>query len=409
MCDFVTIYISDLHHHDLNRSTLRVGLCIHMLLVYVQFTCLACAVSLRDIRAMLLAELDSLKGTLSADVVEVVVSREDVYATLLQLYRDDSSVATKQITVEFLNEYGQDAGGLTKDLFTSFWIEAFQKLFHGEDVVVPCLPLHRRKAEMPALVTLGRILSHSVALTSVIPTRWSLVSLMVMMYGTDNSVPESAVLQDFLLFLVPQERTLVRKALDNYSALVQSERELLCDLLQAHGLYSIPTAVNVAELVQTLADDVIVHQPALLCEQIRKGLPESHVDCFWSALTVPALQAVYEQQRPTGQRLADSVVVAADAMTNAQDTALYRLRLFLSSLDQDEVEAFLLFATGSIHMPPQGLQVSFNNLSGALRRPIAHTCSNHLELSVAYSSYQEFKRELKAVIHNPMCLQMTLV
>ena len=60
-----------------------------------------------------------------------------------------------------------------------------------------------------------------------------------MVYGTDNSVSESAVLQDFLLFLVPKERVLVHKALDNFSALMQLECELLCDLLQAHGLYSV--------------------------------------------------------------------------------------------------------------------------------------------------------------------------
>ena len=52
---------------------------------------------------------------------------------------------------------------------------------------------------MSSLQTLGRILSHTVALTGVIRSRWSLVSLIVMVYGTDNSVHESAVLHDSLL------------------------------------------------------------------------------------------------------------------------------------------------------------------------------------------------------------------
>jgi hypothetical protein len=118
--------------------------------------------------------------------------------------------------------------------------------------------------------------------------------------------------------------------------------------------------------------------------------------------------AIYQKQMPTGCRLADSIVVDDEPLTADQETAWYRLRLFLQSLDHDEVEAFLLFSTASIHMPNGGLKVSFNHLSGALRRPIAHTCPNSIELSVTYFSCHEFKCKMKAVLSNPLCFQMTL-
>ena len=45
-----------------------------------------------------------------------------------------------------------------------------------------------------------------------------------------------------------------------------------------------------------------------------------------------------------------------------------------------------------------GITVTFNNLSGIARRPIAHTCDCCLELPSAYTSYLEFEHEFNAVL-----------
>lgn len=44
------------------------------------------------------------------------------------------------------------------------------------------------------------------------------------------------------------------------------------------------------------------------------------------------------------------------------------------------------------------LDVQFNMLSGIARRPIAHTCSNMLELPATYGSYPEFVKEFQQVL-----------
>ncbi len=44
------------------------------------------------------------------------------------------------------------------------------------------------------------------------------------------------------------------------------------------------------------------------------------------------------------------------------------------------------------------LEVQFNMLSGLARRPIAHTCSNILELPATYQSYPEFMKEFQQVL-----------
>lgn len=52
--------------------------------------------------------------------VDLSVDRQQVLETLLQFYEDES-VVFKKIKVSFINETGDDFGGLTKELFTKFW------------------------------------------------------------------------------------------------------------------------------------------------------------------------------------------------------------------------------------------------------------------------------------------------
>lgn len=50
------------------------------------------------------------------------------------------------------------------------------------------------------LATIGRILSHCVALTSVFPIRLSLVTIMSVVFGSDSVVPEDQLIDDFSSF-----------------------------------------------------------------------------------------------------------------------------------------------------------------------------------------------------------------
>ena len=69
--------------------------------------------------------------------------------------------------------------------------------------------------------------------------------------------------------------------------------------------------------------------------------------------------------------------------------------------------SFLHFITGSTVMPSV-ITVTFTNLVGALRSPVAHTCSNTLELPSTYVSLQDLKREFLAILRDPINFQMDI-
>ena len=98
----------------------------------------------------------------------IQVSRPSVFEDLLKYYEDDT-MADSTIQVTFNNEKGQDYGGLTQDVFSAFWEQAFQKFFDGEVVKVPFVApseLHQVRGTFEAM---GRIFSHGFIITSAIP------------------------------------------------------------------------------------------------------------------------------------------------------------------------------------------------------------------------------------------------
>ena len=69
-------------------------------------------------------------------------------------------------------------------------------------------------------------------------------------------------------------------------------------------------------------------------------------------------------------------------------------------MKQHELTRFLRFVTGSSVLINEGIKVVFNNLTGAARRPISHTCSCSLELPLSYTTctFPEFEAEFTKVL-----------
>jgi HECT-domain (ubiquitin-transferase) len=210
------------------------------------------------------------------------------------------------------------------------------------------------------------------------------------------------------LFLNDDDRSLVDKALVDFLGMSQTEKENLTTVFGAFGMYANPTARNVKQLLTSIARQQLVDLPAPFVDQMRMGVPGCHMDSFWSVLTVPAINVLFQMQLPTPEKV-KAVMTAEEAdLRQEQINCMYYLQQFVGRLDQEELSKFLHFVTGSSVMP-ENILVRFNTLTGALRRPIAHTCTNVLELSSTYSSFQELKREFMSVLHNPACFQMTMV
>lgn len=210
------------------------------------------------------------------------------------------------------------------------------------------------------------------------------------------------------MFLTDHDRALVDKSIADFNGLSSRDLDSLMSLLGTCGMFTIPRAGNIRQLMLTIARQQLIDLPAPLVDDMKLGIPSIHVDLFWSQLTLPAIEYIFVQQLPTPARVSDIIVPQDDHLRQEQLNVLYYLQQFVMSLDADDLAAFLHFVTGSTVMPDT-LWVSFNTHSGELRRPMAHTCSNLLELSCTYASVQELTREFMAILRNPQCFEMTMV
>jgi len=99
------------------------------------------------------------------------------------------------------------------------------------------------------------------------------------------------------------------------------------------------------------------------------------------------------------------LVTDRDDLRPEEHRAFYFLQQFLLAVQLEDLRQVLHFVTGSIDMPQNGIKISFLTVGSSF---IAHTCSNLLEVPLTFHSYQEFRRELRAVLQSPYSYDFTL-
>jgi hypothetical protein len=141
---------------------------------------------------------------------------------------------------------------------------------------------------------------------------------------------------------------------------------------------------------------------------MRSGLPQVHIDMFWSNMTTDELTVFIQSQRPTGSRVADVLKPSKADMRPEEARVFYYLQHFVEGLDGEDLLVFLQFVTGSIDMPPDEILVNFFGSTASARHVVAHTCSNSIDLSTAYATMQDFKREMLLMLHSDTSMEFSL-
>ena len=182
----------------------------------------------------------------------------------------------------------------------------------------------------------------------------------------------------------------------------------LTDMFVRFNLAVLPREETFRQNILNLAKTEIAIKPLFLCSQIRSGIPDQHMEAFWSQLSVEELNSLYSCLIPTAEKVIDKLTTEADDLRPHEETVLYYLKDFLYSLNTDDLVLFLQFVTGSDVLPYDPIVIVFNQRVGLQRVPVAHTCGNTLELPVSYQSIQEFKREFLNILHQQETFQMSM-
>lgn len=343
--------------------------------------------------------LAHLKKLLTSAENQVQVRREHIVEDLMNIYTDPT-ILQSYLHISVLGELGSDWGGVSRDVFTSFWNEVTLLYFKGHDAHVPYLPPHKMEEERNFLL-MGRILAHSTAILGYIPISICKSCMMVIIYNTTH-IESNTLLEDFLLFVDLKDRVLIQEALNDFSTLSEEQIQDLQNLFYQFEMGCILKEETFRDQLLNMARNELCLKPRSLCEKLRQGIPEVHFDQFWSQMTIDHIGILHARLKPTPEKVIKCLKLSEPlGLLDIRKRKVFQyFKDFIDQLNDEDLQKLLQFVTGQNCVPKQHISVVFSNLSGAERRPMAHTCGYIIEIPESYDNYDDFEREFRTLLQS---------
>ena len=324
------------------------------------------------------------------------VHRQTLLSDLFMAY-EDPMVSESEIEVQLLNEDAVDFGGVTRDMFCSFWDELINdtELFSGIDSKVPIFNASNASSAMKKLPIVGRILSHSYLVTGCFPTSLSLVSVISMFLGSSAPINDDILLNCLFEYLPRPESKFISQAL-SLSSFDELTLNRLIDIYATNGLTRIPTPANLRTDILYLATFLLRLQPQICFSTILGGMSSSQRSA-WSSLQVKDFVQIYTQQSLSAEKIIEALDPDSSLLTADQERVYYFLKTFIREVTPEYLKRLIRFITGSSNLLVSSLPITFHS---AKQFPKAMTCSNTLILSSFYQTYSSFRNDLMSVLQN---------
>ena len=150
------------------------------------------------------------------------------------------------------------------------------------------------------------------------------------------------------------------------------------------------TDYNLYSVLLEVAHKELVQMPMFIIDSFRpflQGLNLSKSD----------LDMLYTNLTPNTKSVLDCLSFAENLNETESKVSTF-FRRFIRDSSLELLHSLLRFCTGSDLVLEKKIIVTFNDLLGFERRPVAHTCGCVLELPRSYESYGAFKSEMQAVL-----------
>ena len=324
------------------------------------------------------------------------VQRCSLYDDVMNLYQSGEIIKESPLYTAYDSELAVDEGGVTRDMFSAFWEEAYSRLFDGATILIPLI---HSQTDMGVFPILGKVISHGYLSSGYLPVRISLPSLIAMFLGPSVNIPRSFLLDALMDYISDNEREKLKIALQykgtSSSFPTQEMKSDVISILSRLGCREVPTPRNLAELIVNVAKYEFCSKPAAAITMINCGIPDEHKP-FWTDLGIDGINGIYTSLTVTSDKILK--IIDGDCQSPGEERILAYLTSLIGNMKTNDLRNFLRFTTGSSVCIASKISVTFNSSSGLARRPIAHTCSNTLELSASYVNYHDFSAEWHAIL-----------
>ena len=318
----------------------------------------------------------------------ITVHRGNVRKYLISIFKDPS-IMNCHIIVEMLNERGivekGRGSGVLKDVLSLFWKEIYDSLMLGEGERVPSIRHDFQRKEWEAI---ARILLKGFQEYQYFPLRLSKTFVASCLFG-ESAVSEQMLMESFMQYVSEDERKVIQKCLNGE---LKADDEDLIELLTTFDCKRTVTESTILKTVTELAHQELIQRPQYVTECWRPILTALTV----SFPTVESLICFFSQLIPTTSKVVSTI--DCQPSNDGERDALKFLKRYIKGLDSSMLATFLRFVTGSDLMLFHSWEINFTQLDGCARRPVAHTCTNTLELPSTYQSFPELREEFNQIL-----------
>ena len=320
------------------------------------------------------------------------VDRKNIYSSVQKLFEGDGMEDQFPLRISFTGERGFDLGGVYRDMLSAFWEAAYVKVFDGGGLLTPVL---HPQVDLHTLQVLGKILSHGYISSGCLPIRIAFPTLVAILPLQSGEVSDSLLVNTLLQTVSAVEAIALKKAL-RASSFSADQQVQLMSILSRFGSRQLPTARGLRQQMIQVARFEFLVKPSAALNAISAGIPNSH-SRFWHSMSVHAFYCIYQSLSATPAKVLD-LIMEPDIENSNQERVFGYLKQYVGDMKPEEIRHFLRFVTGFPVCPSSGIRITFNTLSGMGRQPIGHTCSCVLSLSTTYITYEEFTREVRAIL-----------
>lgn len=272
------------------------------------------------------------------DVGNYTIKRDSVYEDVISIYNDGKILTQYHLTITYDSEMALDDGGVTRDMFSGFWEEAYKFLFEGQSLLIPLI-----QGEMEIITTIGKVLSHGYLASGHMPVRISLPTLLQSLLGPGVDIPKPILIAAFMDYVSSIERDVVRNALGCTTFGQKMTTDLVC-MLSRFGCCQIPSPDNLSQAIIDAAKYEFLRKPSAASVLMYFGIPNDQKE-FWKKMGLTGIIELYSLLSVTQQKVISSF--ECNCSNAIEEKVFFYLTAMVGNLVMDDLRSFLRFTTGS--------------------------------------------------------------
>ncbi|XDV27595.1 hypothetical protein PO909_031099 [Leuciscus waleckii] len=307
---------------------------------------------------------------------------------MIQAFSDNNILLANVKFKRVLENGEEEAGigdGVFQDCITEFWDTFFATRTCGTTYKIPTLHHSYQESEWEAV---ARIFAIGWLRFGYLPIQ---LAPPFLKEALSLPSPETSLMEVFFNYISPTEKDVLSEALQDFQS---ADMDEVLSVLSSHSCTVLPNENNLQKILEEIAHKEMVQQPAYIIKcwkPILRSIGET--------MTAENLDKITENLQPKARNVAKSIKFQ-QSMSQSETTVSNHLLRFIRERDQKELGLFLRYCTGSDLFLSKTIEVTFKEMSEFSRRPIAHTCTQHLELASDYSTYAEFRAEFCSVLNS---------